>query len=84
MHKHIPESYLVGGKRGFAVPLANWLRGPLKQWGEDLIYADDSNINTYLNSNMVIQIWEEHQSGKNDWKSLLWKILVFKQWLNTV
>ena len=68
---------------GFSVPLGNWLKGPLKEWANDLIKKrklDNNNID----SNKIIKKWNEHISGKRNWQYQLWPILVYQSWKETI
>ena len=83
LYNYVPESLVNRPKMGFSVPVGDWIRGPLKDWAEDLL--DDAKIGEqgYYNRHSVKQIWEEHKSGKNNWDYQLWNILMFQQWLNS-
>ena len=64
--------------------MAEWLRGPLKQWAEELINPKRIERDGYFNPSLVQKKWEEHLSGKKNWESLLWNILIFQLWLNKI
>lgn len=83
LYNYVPESLVNRPKMGFSVPVGDWIRGPLKDWAEDLL--DDAKIGEqgYYNRHSVKQIWEEHKSGKKNWDYQLWNILMFQQWLNS-
>jgi asparagine synthase (glutamine-hydrolysing) len=65
---------------GFGVPLATWLRGSLKEWGEDLLSYRRLQHQGVLNAELVRQIWHEHQSGRQNWEHHLWDVLMFQAW----
>lgn len=83
LYNYVPKSIVNRPKMGFSVPVGDWIRGPLKDWAEDLL--DDAKIGGqgYYNRHSVKQIWEEHKSGKKNWDYQLWNILMFQQWLNS-
>ena len=64
--------------------MAAWLRGPLKQWAEELIDPKRIERDGYFNSSLVQKKWKEHLSGKKNWENLLWNILIFQLWLNKI
>ena len=80
LHKYVPESYFDRPKAGFSIPLSLWLRGPLKKWGEDLIFS--MPVDSKLNKKALIKIWEEHQSNKFDRGTCLWNALIYLAWVN--
>jgi asparagine synthase (glutamine-hydrolysing) len=75
--KILPSSVLTRKKSGFAVPVAEWFRGELKEYAyESVIRSQDSALNgAFLN-----RCWNQHQRGQRDWSALLWCVLMFKQW----
>jgi asparagine synthase (glutamine-hydrolysing) len=64
---------------GFGVPLADWLRGPLRDWAEDLLDPADLG-GGLLDKEAVRKLWSEHVSGRRNWAYALWTILMFKAW----
>ena len=66
-------------KMGFGVPLESWLRGPLRDWAEDLL--DPQQLGGgYLDAAAVRNMWAEHIRGKRNWAYALWTILMFEAW----
>jgi asparagine synthase (glutamine-hydrolysing) len=65
---------------GFGVPIASWLRGPLKDWGNDLLNPSMLRADGLFNADEIRQKWEEHQSGKRNWQHQLWCVLMFQSW----
>ena len=82
LYKYVPSKLIERPKTGFAVPIGLWLRGPLCQWAESLLESSRLSQDGYLDVALVRQIWKEHLSGKSDWTSRLWSILMFQSWLD--
>jgi len=83
LYRHIPKEMLERPKMGFSIPLHNWLRGPLRDWSEDLLDEARLNREGYFNSTEIRQKWNEHLSGKKDWGIHLWGVLMFEAWLES-
>jgi len=66
-------------KAGFAVPLASWLRGPLRDWGESLLTVSSLRSNG-LRAGPIRRAWSAHLSGKENHQYLLWTILMYQAW----
>lgn len=68
---------------GFGIPLGRWLRGPLREWAEELLDKGRLHREGYLNPDGVRMKWEEHLKGASDWQGMLWNVLMFQAWLET-
>jgi asparagine synthase (glutamine-hydrolysing) len=80
LKKYIPENLINRPKMGFGIPLEAWLKGPLKEWADDLLDEKVIIESGMLNPKVVRQKWEEHISGKRNWHYQLWAILMFQAW----
>ena len=80
LYKYIPSQLVERPKMGFGVPIDSWLRGPLREWGEELLNINKLKAEGYINGDLVRKKWEEHQSGKRNWQHHLWNILMFQAW----
>jgi asparagine synthase (glutamine-hydrolysing) len=79
--RHVPPALFERPKRGFGVPIGEWLRGPLREWGESLLAPDRLRAQGFLDADLVQRYWGEHQRRAPDRRFLLWNLLVFEAWL---
>lgn len=80
LDKYVPKNLVERPKQGFSLPLGQWLRGPLKEWAEDLLSNKRLVDEGYFNSEIIRKVWHEHLSGKKDNSLKLWSILMFQSW----
>jgi len=80
LYKYVPKDIIDRPKEGFAIPVGLWLRGPLREWVEDLLSNNNLAKDGMFNSDVILKAWKEHLSGKKDWTNLLWTILMFQSW----
>jgi asparagine synthase (glutamine-hydrolysing) len=74
----LPQEILTRPKQGFAVPLAQWFRGDLRQAaGDVLLRPDPMGI---LDSKGIEMLWSKHQSGLRDFSTPLWTLFMFRLW----
>lgn len=84
LYRHVPQELVERPKAGFAIPVGQWLRGPLRDWAEDLIGECRLREEGYLDAAVVRNLWTQHLSGRSDWTPRLWNILMFQAWLASV
>ena len=80
LYRYVPRQVIERPKMGFGVPIDQWLRGPLREWAEDLLAVDRLNRQGLFNSRAVQQKWREHLAGQISWQYLLWPVLMFQAW----
>ena len=81
LQKYVPSKMFERPKMGFAVPLNEWLRGPLREWAEELLCEKRMKDEGFLMPNPIREMWEEHLKGKVDHAYWLWDVLMFQSWL---
>ena len=79
LYEKIPKKIINRPKMGFAVPLVDWLRGPLKEWAHDLIYQNETNDGV-IDIKAIKKLFDEHISMKRNWQNKIWTILVYLNW----
>jgi asparagine synthase (glutamine-hydrolysing) len=77
LERVLPSNVLYRSKKGFAVPVAEWFRGELKDFAHTAIFGRRDDV---LNERFVKSCWNEHQRGFRDWSALLWCVLMFRTW----
>ena len=81
LYRHVPRKMIERPKKGFSIPLANWLRGPLRDWAEAQLEETRLNREGYFHAAPIRKMWKEHVDGKRDNALKLWSILMFQAWL---
>ncbi|MDX1590160.1 MAG: asparagine synthase (glutamine-hydrolyzing) [Oleiphilaceae bacterium] len=82
LYRHVPRELVERPKQGFAVPIASWLRGALREWAESLLAPERLEAQGYWRTPVVRWFWQEHLSGREDYSFELWSILMFQSWLD--
>jgi len=82
LYKYIPKELIDRPKAGFGIPVGQWLRGPLREWAEELLKTERLLYDGYFYPDPIRTKWQEHLSGKFDHSSSLWTVLMFQSWLD--
>lgn len=82
LEKYVPKPLFERPKSGFSVPLHQWLRGPLKSWGDDLLSLDRLKKQHIVNADLVYGRWNAFQKGRGGHANAtdLWAALMFQAW----
>ena len=80
LYKYVPQNLIDRPKQGFGMPVNEWLRGPLKEWADDLFSKSKLPADGILDGDQVRLIWDQHISGSRNWEYKLWPVLMWQQW----
>jgi len=80
LYRHVPKELIERPKMGFGIPLGDWLRGPLRDWAEDLLDERRLAEAGLVDAARVREVWQEHLSGRRNWQYLIWNILMLEAW----
>jgi asparagine synthase (glutamine-hydrolysing) len=80
LYRHVPQGLVDRPKMGFGLPIAAWLRGPLRSWADDLLSESRLRREGLLEPGPIQEKWREHLSGRRNWHYYLWDVLVLQSW----
>lgn len=81
--KHVPAALFERPKSGFAIPISDWLRGPLRDWAENLLSEDALMESGLLEPKPIRAAWETHLSGRQNLQNPIWAVLMYQLWGRT-
>jgi len=80
LDRYVPRRLIDRPKMGFGVPIGAWIRGPLREWAEDLLSPSSLGREGLFDVDFIRSKLAEHLSGRRNWQYALWTILQFQAW----
>jgi asparagine synthase (glutamine-hydrolysing) len=82
MQNWLPDEVIQRPKKGFGVPIAKWVKGPLKELFGELLSTNQIKREGFLNPEYVTILLQDHLLNKRDNRKQLWTLLVWELWVN--
>ena len=80
LYQEAPRALFERPKAGFGIPIGGWLKGPLRDWAEDLLEPSAMAAEGWFDPAIVQRRWNEHLTGARDSTPAIWAILMFQSW----
>jgi len=81
LYRHVPRDLVDRPKTGFAIPLSDWLKGPLRAWVGDLLSPSRISRAGILDATAVAELFQAHQTSSQDFSGVLWNVVMFQAWI---
>ena len=82
LKRYVPKEIIERPKSGFAMPIGSWLKGPLRDWADQLLDPSLISDSGYLDSKKVMDLWKQHLDGRIDNTTKIWTVLMWQSWVN--
>lgn len=82
LSRYLPPELFERPKTGFDLPIAHWMRGPLREWAGDILSPSNVRSTGLFDATEVARLFDEHQSGRRNHRDILWALLMFETWRN--
>jgi asparagine synthase (glutamine-hydrolysing) len=80
LYQQAPKEMFERPKAGFGIPVGEWIKGPLREWAEELLDPAQMREDGWFDADIVQRRWAQHLAGENDSTPALWSILMFEAW----
>ena len=81
LYREAPKELFARPKSGFGIPVGEWIKGPLREWAEDLLDPGPMRAEGWFDPEPIGRRWEDHLAGRRDSTQALWAVLMFQAWL---
>ncbi|PRH83404.1 asparagine synthase (glutamine-hydrolyzing) [Arenimonas caeni] len=81
--KYVPRTLVERPKQGFGIPIDDWLRGPLRDWAEQMLDESRLRREGYLEPGPIRDAWRAHLRRDGSFGHRLWSVLMFQAWLES-
>ena len=83
LSKYVPRQLTERPKMGFGIPIASWLRGPLRDWAESLLDSKIIKSEGIFNNKIISRNWNQFLKGDDRLSHPMWLILTYQSWKNS-
>jgi asparagine synthase (glutamine-hydrolysing) len=79
--EYLPENVRGHRKQGFGIPLSAWFRGPLRDWSQELLASNGSELNRWFDRQVITSMLDEHRAGRVDHGKRLYALSMLALWM---
>lgn len=81
LYKYVPREMMERPKKGFSIPIVEWLTaGKMHEWAQSIMADARAVAGEILNLQYVDSLWKDFMTNKK-WNPVIWYILVLEQWM---
>jgi asparagine synthase (glutamine-hydrolysing) len=80
LRRYLPDPLVDRQKKGFGAPVGGWLKGPLRDWAQQLLDPARLQREGHFDPQPIAKIWKEFLGGERKWHTHLWNVLMFQAW----
>jgi asparagine synthase (glutamine-hydrolysing) len=80
LDRYVPSTLFDRPKQGFGIPVNEWLRGPLRDWADDLLAESRLRRDGIFRPGVVRRRWEQQRAGTHSHGYAMWNVLMFQAW----
>ena len=80
LYRYVPNELVDRPKAGFAIPVGVWLKGPLRDWAEELLSERALEADGLFDPAVIRARWQRHREGREDATQPLWSVLMYQAW----
>lgn len=81
LYRYVPKEMMERPKKGFSIPIAQWMKEKeMHEWATDILADGEKKLGNLLNQKYVSSFWKDYME-KDIWTETIWHILLMEQWL---
>ena len=77
---YLPEKFIDKPKRGFSMPISNWMKNELKDWTNDYLSKSNNSKHGFFNQDVIDKIKDQHFTNAYNHEHKLWSLIQFNSW----
>lgn len=81
LYKYVSREMIERPKMGFGVPVGEWIKGPLKEWAEEMLSEKKLVENGIPFAREIRACWKQHLNGQINRRDPLWTVLMWQSWM---
>ena len=84
LNDYLPKKFFNKPKKGFGMPISNWMKNELKDWTNDMLSKKNNSMHGFFNHNVIENIKEQHFKNITNHEHKLWSLIQFNNWYQNI